>query len=354
MADSGIQSAIAESQTQSLNVALLSDSWASLGDKGDTETQVGQDGFRIQIVDAGALLNVNTGTEDQLKQVMTETQAESLIDWRESGTTARPLGAKDEYYATLANPYLTKLKPFNRVSELLLVKGFTPSALYTVAQGAGSSVPLADMITTDSASTSADPDGNEKVDITSATADQLQAIGLPSNLANEILQAEQQGSFTTLEQVLTLPGITTDAAKVIADYTTIGSDANRQGLVNVNTAQEPVLNLVPGMTPDVAEAIVNGQSTGYKQLGDLLDLPGIELGTFAKIVDQVTIGSRVFLVRVIGVAGSTQVAEQASLKLTDDGQVHVIDLEPLSTHFAINLWGWHNGPNQSATTGTGL
>jgi type II secretory pathway component PulK len=54
----------------------------------------------------------------------------AILDWRESGTTPRNGGAKDEYYLSLAQPYHCKQAAFDTVEELLLVKGITGSILF--------------------------------------------------------------------------------------------------------------------------------------------------------------------------------------------------------------------------------
>lgn len=54
----------------------------------------------------------------------------ALLDWRDPGVEPRPGGAKDEYYNALKPPYNCKGGPFDSVEELLLVKGFNAAILY--------------------------------------------------------------------------------------------------------------------------------------------------------------------------------------------------------------------------------
>lgn len=51
------------------------------------------------------------------------TITDSLIDWIDTDTTARPLGAEDSAYAALAEPYRTGGVPVVEVSELRTVRG---------------------------------------------------------------------------------------------------------------------------------------------------------------------------------------------------------------------------------------
>lgn len=53
--------------------------------------------------------------------------AQAVADWMSKGNVASPGGAKDDYYSRLQPAYLTSGAPMTSVSELLLVKGFTPA-----------------------------------------------------------------------------------------------------------------------------------------------------------------------------------------------------------------------------------
>ena len=57
-----------------------------------------------------------------------QTIADSLIDWMDSDTAARPFGAEDSTYAGLAEPYRTGGVPMAEVSELRAVRGVDAEA----------------------------------------------------------------------------------------------------------------------------------------------------------------------------------------------------------------------------------
>jgi general secretion pathway protein K len=130
-ARAGVQRALAE--LSGFNVNLLqpqSDDWAALGDQGNMDFRMGRSSFRLQVVDAGAYVNMNVAPEAQLQNLgLTDEQVDALLDWREAGNAPRPLGAKDEYYNLLPEPYNAKLARLDTLDELLLVKGFTASTL---------------------------------------------------------------------------------------------------------------------------------------------------------------------------------------------------------------------------------
>lgn len=96
---------------------------------------------RYGIADEGGKININglilkdpTGTVlfAALTTLpgMTQQIADSIVDWVDADSTARPEGAENDYYAGMQTPYLCKNGPLNSVDELLLVQGVTPALLY--------------------------------------------------------------------------------------------------------------------------------------------------------------------------------------------------------------------------------
>ena len=67
MAESGLMRALAELSTQTADVpATMQDAWAVLGQFGQERFVVGDDSFRVEIMDANAFVNLNTASQDQL------------------------------------------------------------------------------------------------------------------------------------------------------------------------------------------------------------------------------------------------------------------------------------------------
>lgn len=98
------------------------------------------------------------------------------------------------------------------------------------------------------------------------------------------------------------------------------------------------------MTPDIAQAIADHQQAGFQGLGDLLDVPGMNLSLFGQFVDQLCVSSRAFRVRVVGTAGPVNVALETTLVLGDDGQVRMTRLQPRSFWEARDRWAWPAAP----------
>lgn len=157
LAEAGVQQArvVVRSLPQEQNYHALRDSWSvnpalferrPLGDgfysvyvdiPADADTLQQR---RYGLVDEESKLNLNTLTgEDnqvfvrllQLVLGADETQAQSVaaavVDWKDEDNvvSAASAGAEDAYYHSLPAPYDAKDKPFQRLEELLLIRGIT-------------------------------------------------------------------------------------------------------------------------------------------------------------------------------------------------------------------------------------
>ncbi len=91
------------------------------------------DGAQIYgMTDEAGKIDLNTATEDMLMLLpgMTQDVADAILDWRNPNTTVSSMGAEDDYYMSLPQPYHCKNSPYESLDELLLVKGVTPELLY--------------------------------------------------------------------------------------------------------------------------------------------------------------------------------------------------------------------------------
>ena len=147
----------------------------------------------------------------------------SILDWIDADDQTHVEGAETEYYQTLSPPYTAKNGPIDDISELLLIKGITPEIYYGV----------------------------------SATNYQ------PSYFS------QQRNRFG--QQAAAMPAVTVG----LTDLFTPLSD----GKININTASAEVLQLIPGVDPIIAEAIVSGRA-GEADLG----APGM-LGPYRSVQD---------------------------------------------------------------------
>ncbi len=354
MAESGLERALAELSVPAANpaAATLQDAWAVLGESGARRFVLRGDSFRIEVLDACAFVNLSFAPEEQLLRLpLTNEQIDSLIDWRSNAGQGRPEGAKDEYYNTLENPYNAALRPLETLDELLLIKGFSGPAVLEIqtdvvstqflAAGRQEDQPvLAELATVRSEAPDVAPDGSAKLNVNTATVAQLVQRGLPGPLATAIVQRRNtQGTYDRLGQVFAVPGISPANAATILDQLRVGNEEVVRGRINLNTAGETVLNTIPGLTSDIAAAIVSRQGAGFAALGEFAQLPGVTSAVLQQAADWVTVNTRTFLVRVIGTAGRMSVPLEALVSV-EDGLPRVLQVSrPLSSD-PIWLWRW--------------
>jgi general secretion pathway protein K len=101
--------------------------------------ELGEGKYTVKVIDEESKLPINLVTQDQLRRVMDllgvepsdgDVIVDSILDWREPGELHRLNGAKSDYYQSLSPPYVVKGAPFDRIEELLLVRGVTRDLFY--------------------------------------------------------------------------------------------------------------------------------------------------------------------------------------------------------------------------------
>jgi general secretion pathway protein K len=337
-ADAGLAYALSILQRQQPGPATKLDEWFDAGGGSTDRFVLDKDSFRIQIVDAASLVNLNTASEEQLLNLgLTAEQASSLLDWREEGFVPRTEGAKDEYYNLLERPYDTKLRRLDSLDELLQVKGFGIESLIQSPEqsnvGGFSPVPLVSVATVDSFSPAAGQN------INTATIQQLQQAGIPLPLGLAIIARRNQGAFTNMGDVLRVVGMTSEAAAVLVNSFRIGNQPRDEGRLNINTASTEALTSIPELTPDIADAIVSRQSAGFQGLGELLQIPGFTLQTLQATVDRLSTRSDVFIVRIEGLSGRRRASVEAIVRVATD-RPRVLKLIQALEPDMRALWGW--------------
>lgn len=143
LAEAGIERAIAEIYYRRLNLNNEgSDFWKTDGTPYSDSLGAGQ--YTVKITDESGRIDINTLNDNsgiilknllvnsEVSEEMANTIVDSLLDWKDTGTTGthRLSGADDGYYMALPNPYKAKHANFDTIEELLLVKGVTPEILY--------------------------------------------------------------------------------------------------------------------------------------------------------------------------------------------------------------------------------
>lgn len=354
----------------------LQDDWAQLGQNGGTNGDerclVDDISFRMQVVDACSMVNLTTlvtGAAGQPGQTITATQAPWLVnlplsqqqidayyDFVTTGENATADGGKDPYYNGLINPYNAKLAQLDTLDELLQIRYFDASAIYepntniisTVTYQAGPNglqPTLYDLLTPYSYSPNVQPgplgQQSAKINITppvsNATITRLAGLGL-SGPTRTLLQTGRGASMATL---MTAIGGNIQDKRIILDDCIFGGGTRTSGLINLNTASVNVLLSVPGMTSDVASAIVTQQASGFTRLSDALTVPGFTGTVLNQTISHFCAESSTFIVRVIGTCGSTSIAMEATVDIVNNTP-QLIRLQDVPFTDAIARWNWNS------------
>jgi competence ComEA-like helix-hairpin-helix protein len=101
--------------------------------------------------------------------------------------------------------------------------------------------------------------------------------------------------------------ISDDLLMEIADDLTTSENREQPGLVNINTASSLVLACLPGVTPELSQAIVSyRQSAGFfPNIAWLLKVPGMSRDVFKQLCPKVTARSETFRILSQGEVKST-------------------------------------------------
>ena len=181
------------------------------------------------ISDEESRLNVNLAGLEQLQKLygMTPELAAAIIDWRDEDNNASAGGAESEYYATLRRPYIPRDGNFQTARELLMVRGVEPELLL-----------------------GEDANQNGLLD---AEEDDRNANG-PADNGDGILDHGWAG-YLTFETV------------------TQNTTATGEEKVDVQTATESELTGIPGITQEIAKAIIAHRGENrLENIADLMDV----------------------------------------------------------------------------------
>jgi general secretion pathway protein K len=167
----------------------------------------------VSMIELESKINVNTASSQLLQQVLTSmgvdandisVVSDSIMDWVDTDDSPRPAGAESDYYQSLDPPYYAKNAPIDDLSELRFIKGITPDMYF------GSSA---------------------------------------TNVQESVFEHHKLGFGNA-------PGQAPDYAFGLTNVFTPYSS----GKINVNTADETVLELIPGMDTTSAQNILKFRS----------------------------------------------------------------------------------------------
>ena len=184
--------------------------------------------------DEESRLNANTASQEALAKLygMTPDVAAAIVDWRDSDSTVSPGGAEADYYLALQPPHMPRNGPFQTVRELLMVRGITRELLLGRDHYQNGFF---------------DPAGDD-----SNNGQSLDAAG--------VLDAGWAGVLT----------VDSEASQL---------NAAGESRLDVQSADETALTGIPGITTDIARAIVAYRGRNrFESLANLLDVTPAQNG----------------------------------------------------------------------------
>ena len=160
-----------------------------------TRVPLGSGEFTYRITDEEARININTAPVDRIDRLLIALGIEkrdrdiindSLQDWKDSDSLARPNGAESEdYYLRLPVPYRARNTQMQDVRELLQIRGITPEVYW----GAPGKPGLVDFVTVI---------GRDTVNINTAPVPVMKALGLSDAEISSIVQTRAREPFPTV------------------------------------------------------------------------------------------------------------------------------------------------------------
>ncbi len=285
--------------------------------------------------DEAGKINLNTATREMLLDLtprMTDAIVDAILDWRDTDEIPGSAGAENNYYLGLAEPYRCKDGPFETVEELLYVRNVNAMVLYgedwnrngmldpNEDDGAETDPPdngdgrletgLWHLCTVYSFDPNISEDGQPRVNINTASLPELQSVlgdKVNEDQVRQIVVGRINGNYPSVAALLFLPNWDNASFQAVADFVTIVDTETIPGLVNVNTAPRDVLVALPGMTEDLADAVVTmrGQSTEpLDNIGWLLNV--MDRTAFSQIANFITVHTNQYAIQAVGWVPNTR------------------------------------------------
>jgi len=213
------------------DVDSLLDEWA-ISNVDLQNVQMTDGTYTVAITDECSKLNLNTATANQLlnldTETMSETIAESILDWRDQDEVVRTNGAENGYYLNLDVGYLCRNGNFRTPRENLRVKGMTEDLFYgknnrILGQGGWSR-----FVTCYSAVKNVDASGGARVNVNSAQeSDLISKLSLSAPQARYITQNRP---FTNIAGLIGIKISTTSSTN--SSTSTSNSNSTNSGSSN--------------------------------------------------------------------------------------------------------------------------
>lgn len=297
---------------------------------------------RYGLDDEASRINFSNPDRDLLARIdkLDASIISPIIDWVDNNEEAEPGGAERGHYQRLSYPYEIRNGPMRTNRELLLIKDISPEIFFaedTDTDGVldrrendndtafppddGDGVldrGLNGLATVYSYQLNKTLDGQDRINLKNTDAGTLTTrLSITQPLADRIV--ERGGQYKTVFDMVGEKGqgegsdeegmtneITLKWLAEQYEQFTLEDEDRLNGRVNVNTAARQVLEAIPGLSPTVADSIVEKRMTDgeFTTLGELLTSGILADDQFREAADYLTVRSNVFTVRSTGTTPS--------------------------------------------------
>ncbi|MBD3180977.1 hypothetical protein GF312_01725 [Candidatus Poribacteria bacterium] len=331
-AKAGLETAVAMLRDDETGHDSLDEEWTE-----ELSDQLNNSVYTTTVTDESARINLNTVNQEILTNAILYcmgTTTDDILSEEQSSSEAQ----------TLANAVIEK-RPFNTVAEAAKAAGMTPEILYGRSaeeellistdptavlseneenEEETEASALVDIATVYSVDKNTTSDGNERVNLNTADANQIregvngegdeiiteqeaQSIVDYRNEESEGQQGGQQGEqqptdpdnpdgqqqqvFNSITQLLDVPAISQSTLDIILERITTDDQEGEEGdRININTADVNQLQELEGIDSGIAESIVNHrQQNQFENVEQLRDVKLINMDEFVGIVDRITV-----------------------------------------------------------------
>ena len=280
-------------------------------------TSDGEKRVNINSADANT---IQQGINPEGQEIITQQEAQAIVNYRDEQGNNQGGGPNQEGGVPGQGGEIPaqgedsgQTEAFQGISQLLDVPAISQQTLDSIR----------DRITVEDEGNEGGNGGNreqERVNINTADASELQNLdGIDSGIAESIVSYRGQNQFENVDGITEVRLISIDDMRTIVDRITISDDEVLQGKVNINTAPLDILQMLPGMDEEKAQAVINqrevaeGQSSAvttsqqdeqetgpFSSIGQLMNVQGIDEETFRNLIDHVSYRSHAYMIKSEG------------------------------------------------------
>ncbi|MGQ9608380.1 MAG: helix-hairpin-helix domain-containing protein [bacterium] len=312
-----------ENEEESNVIALIDITTVYSADK-----NVSNDGRKRVNINTADANQIQQGVNPQEQQIITQQEAQAIVDYREElnnqqNQQVQPQGQQamqGGQAQLIPGQQGQQQRGFSGIAALLDVPAISQQTLDAIR----------DRITVsdEGGEQQGGPQGQQqrRININTASAEELRSLSdrIDDGIANSIINYRQNRQFNNIDELRQVKAISINDLKSIVDRVSISDDDVVRGKVNINTVSSELLRILPGMDEQKAEAIIAYRESGTKQssrtstsqqnnkgpfndVGQLLNIEGIDENTFRQIVDHITYRTSTFRIESIGKSSDQKV-----------------------------------------------